>query len=114
MTRDQFLKASSPIRLDAFENYIRGVLATSELQKVHYFREAVKLNPNYTLAMLQLGKTYYNNHEYESAAVLVHPHSQDRSDAPEKPISCSGCRSSIAATSIKPLPHSATSLPACR
>ena len=29
MTRDQFLKASPPIRLDAFENYIRGILATS-------------------------------------------------------------------------------------
>lgn len=69
ITRDQFLKASPPIRLDAFENYIRGVLATSELQRVHYFRDAVKLNPNYTLAMLQLGKTYYNNHEYESASL---------------------------------------------
>ncbi len=69
VSRDQFLKASPPIRLDAFENYIRGVMATSELQKIHYFREAVKLNPNYTLAILQLGKTYYNNHEYESAAV---------------------------------------------
>ncbi len=68
ISRDQFLKASSPIRVDAFENYVRGVLATSELQRVHYFRDAIKLNPNYTLAMLQLGKTYYNNHEYESAA----------------------------------------------
>ena len=29
----------------------------------------VKLNPNYTLAMLQLGKTYYDNHEYESASL---------------------------------------------
>ena len=69
VTRDQFLKASPPIRLDAFENYIRGVLATNHQQRVHYFREAVKLNPNYTLAMLQLGKTYYDNHEYESATV---------------------------------------------
>jgi len=69
MTRDQFLKASPPIRLDAFENYVRGVLATSHLQKVHYFHDALKLNPNYTLAMLQLGKTYYDNHEYESASV---------------------------------------------
>jgi Tfp pilus assembly protein PilF/TolB-like protein len=69
MTREQFLKASPPIRLDAFENYIRGVLATGHLQKVHYFHDAVKLNPSYTLAMLQLGKTYYDNHEYESAAV---------------------------------------------
>ncbi len=69
VTRDQFLKASPPIRLDAFENYIRGVLATSHLQKVHYFHDALKLNPSYTLAMLQLGKTYYDNHEYESASV---------------------------------------------
>jgi Tfp pilus assembly protein PilF/TolB-like protein len=69
MTRDQFLKASPPIRLDAFENYIRGVLATGHLQKVHYFHDALKLNPSYTLAMLQLGKTYYDNHEYESASV---------------------------------------------
>ncbi len=68
ITRDQFLKASTPIRLDAFENYIRGVLATDQQQKIRYLRNAVKLNPNYTLAMLQLGKTYYNNHEYESAA----------------------------------------------
>lgn len=68
-TRDQFLKAVPPVRLDAFENYIRGILATSYQQRVHYFHEALKLNPNYTLAMLQLGRTYFDNHEYESASV---------------------------------------------
>ncbi len=68
ITREQFLRASTPIRLDAFENYIRGILATDQQQKIRYLRTAVKLNPNYTLAMLQLGKTYYGDHEYESAA----------------------------------------------
>jgi Tfp pilus assembly protein PilF/TolB-like protein len=68
INHDQFLQASAPIRLDAFENYIRGILATDPQQKIHYLRNAVKLNPNYTLAMLQLGKTYYVNREYESAA----------------------------------------------
>jgi Tfp pilus assembly protein PilF/TolB-like protein len=68
MTRDQFLKGSPPIRLDAFENYIRGTLAGSHQQKVHYFHDALKLNPNYTPAMLQLGKAYYASREYESAA----------------------------------------------
>jgi Tfp pilus assembly protein PilF/TolB-like protein len=66
-TRDQFLKTSMPIRLDAFENYIRGILAADQQQRIRYLRTAVKLNPSYTLAMLQLGKTYYSNHEYESA-----------------------------------------------
>ncbi len=69
ITRDQFLKAVPPVRLDAFENYIRGTMATSYQQRIHYFHEALKLNPNYTLAMLQLGKTYFDNHEYESASV---------------------------------------------
>ncbi len=69
ITRDQFLKASTPIRLDAFENYIRGILAADQQQRIRYLHNAVKLNPNYTLAMLELGKTYYSAHEYESAAV---------------------------------------------
>jgi Tfp pilus assembly protein PilF/TolB-like protein len=68
MTRQQFLSASKPIRLDAFENYIRGVIATNRQQKTKYFREAIRLNPNYTLAILQLGRLYYDGHEYESAA----------------------------------------------
>ena len=68
ITRDQFLKASAPIRLDAFESYVRGILSTDQQQKIRYLRNAVKLYPNYALAMLQLGKTYYGSHEYESAA----------------------------------------------
>ena len=67
-TREQFVASFKPIRLDAFENYIRGSLATSPQQRIHYFHDAIKLNPNYTLAMLALGKTYYTSHEYESAS----------------------------------------------
>ncbi len=71
LTRQQFLSSSKPIRLDAFENYIRGVLTTNRQQKVRHFREAIRLNPNYTLAMLQLGRVYYDGHEYESAALWL-------------------------------------------
>lgn len=71
VSREQFMASSKAIRLDAFENYIRGVLATNRQQKTHYFREAVRLNPNYTLAMLQLGKVYYDAREYESAAIWL-------------------------------------------
>src|SRR6185312_13003144 len=71
VTRQQFLTASKPIRLDAFENYIRGVLVTSRPRKIKHFREAIRLNPNYTLAMLQLGRLYYDGHEYESATLWL-------------------------------------------
>jgi len=68
-TQQQFIKASTPIPLNAFENYIRGVMTTSPQMKIRYFKEASRLNPSYSLAELQLGKVYYANHEYEQAAL---------------------------------------------
>ena len=69
--REQFLSLPKPIRLDAFENYIRGILATNRQQKIHYFREAVRLNPNYTLAMLQLGKALLRRSGVRVGGVLA-------------------------------------------
>jgi tetratricopeptide (TPR) repeat protein len=66
--KQAFLEGWNTVRLDAFENYIRGTLATSRQERVQRFREAVRLNPDYTRAMLQLGKTYFQSREYESAA----------------------------------------------
>lgn len=68
VTQQEFTKESAPIRLDAFESYIRGVVATGRQQKIHYFKEAVRLNPGYTVAALQLGRVYYEGHDYEQAA----------------------------------------------
>ena len=62
-----FLANTPPVRLDAFENYIRGITAASRAEKIRYLREATRLNPTYPQAALQLGKSYYENREYESA-----------------------------------------------
>ena len=70
-TQQQFLKASAPIPLNAFESYIRGVMSTNRQLKLRYFKEAVRLNPSYSLAELQLGRVYYDNHEYEQAAAWL-------------------------------------------
>jgi len=70
-TQQQFVQSSSPVRLDAFENYIRGVSAINRQQKLHYFKEALRLNPAYASASLQLGKVYYDGHEYEQAATWL-------------------------------------------
>jgi tetratricopeptide (TPR) repeat protein len=71
VTQQQFIKASSPIRLDAFESYIRGVTATSPQQRIRYFKDAIRLNPGYNSAALQLGRVYYGNHDYEQAAAWL-------------------------------------------
>jgi tetratricopeptide (TPR) repeat protein len=67
-SRERFIAAWPPVRLDAFENYIRGVTATTRQDKLKYFRDAVRLNPNYTQAILQLGRLNFSAREYESAA----------------------------------------------
>jgi tetratricopeptide (TPR) repeat protein len=66
--KTSFIAASTPVRLDAFENYIRGMIDTSRPEKIKHFRDAIRVNPGYYEAMLQLGHTYYDNREYDSAA----------------------------------------------
>ncbi|HEY6249907.1 MAG TPA: tetratricopeptide repeat protein, partial [Candidatus Angelobacter sp.] len=46
---------------------IRGVIAGSEQERVKRFKEAIRLEPRHTLAMLQLGKTYFRTREYDQA-----------------------------------------------
>ncbi len=66
--KEQFVSASTPVRLDAFENYIRGVVATTRAEKIRRFREALRLNPEYNRALLQLGRVYLDAKDYDSAS----------------------------------------------
>jgi Tfp pilus assembly protein PilF/TolB-like protein len=68
VSRQEFLRETAPIRLDAFENYIRGVLATTRPEKTKYLKEAIRLNPQYAAAMLQLARAYFTGRDYEQAA----------------------------------------------
>lgn len=71
LSKAEFMSAAQPVRLDAFENYIRGLVATDRAEKVKRLKEAVRLNPQYTLAILHLGRTYYRDHDYETAATWL-------------------------------------------
>ena len=66
-SKDAFVNAAQPIRLDTFENYIRGILAASTADRITHLREAVRLNPGFSEAWLELGKTYYSQRQYEPA-----------------------------------------------
>lgn len=67
ISKNDFMNASQPVRLDAFENYIRGLIVTDRAEKIKRLKDAVRLNPQYTLAMLQLGRTYFRDREYDAA-----------------------------------------------
>lgn len=67
ITHDAFRSAAPLIRLDALENYIRGILAGSPEDKIEHFRQAVRTAPDYGDALLALGKTYYKQKQYDQA-----------------------------------------------
>lgn len=62
-----FLTASRDLRLDAFENYIRGELDSASQDQISHLSKAVQLSPNYTQAWLALGKAYFADQQYEQA-----------------------------------------------
>ncbi len=68
MTHEEFMQDVKPIRLDAFENYIRALLATTQAEKIQRLKDAIQENPKYTAAILELGKTYFDDRQYQPAA----------------------------------------------
>jgi tetratricopeptide (TPR) repeat protein len=68
-SRDSFLKRSPAIRLDAFENFIRAVVAGPTPEKIRYLKAAIAIDPQYAQAMLLLAKTYYAAHDYEQGSI---------------------------------------------
>jgi len=63
--------APSTLRLDALENYIKGVTTTDVVQRLKYLKEAVRLASNHVPSVLALGKTYFDNRDYEQASTWL-------------------------------------------
>jgi tetratricopeptide (TPR) repeat protein len=69
--KDKYIASVAAVRLDALENYVRGMLSTTAEEKVQHYREAARLNPDYAQAWLELGKTYYAQRAYEPAIAAL-------------------------------------------
>ena len=67
----EFRSLRTPIRLDAEENYIRGLLARSTEQKEKYFSQAAHLDPHFAHAYYQLGLIHYQRKEYKLAVASL-------------------------------------------
>jgi tetratricopeptide (TPR) repeat protein/TolB-like protein len=71
ITKQAYVSSAPAMRLDAFENYVRGVTAPALDEQVQRFREAVRLNPKYPEALLELGKAYYRQKQYGQATAAL-------------------------------------------
>ena len=66
-TLAEFSKAQRPLRLDAFEHYIRGILSTEDEIRLRELREASRLEPNWPEVDYALGETYVSRNDCDSA-----------------------------------------------
>jgi tetratricopeptide (TPR) repeat protein len=62
-----FTKLQRPLRLDAFEHYIRGLLAGEDDARMRELREATRLEPDWPDPAFALGQVYYGRRDCASA-----------------------------------------------
>jgi tetratricopeptide (TPR) repeat protein len=68
VTEEAFLQARPPVRIDAVELYIRGLLLNVTDQKLKMFTQAATLDPKYSQPAFQLGRIYWDKKDYKNAA----------------------------------------------
>lgn len=56
------------MRLDAFENYVRGLLAADDASRLHFFSESARLDPTDRRAAFALGQYYFEHKDYADSA----------------------------------------------
>ncbi len=67
-SEEQFRQRRRLVRLDAMENYIRGLAATDLDQKHRFFTQASRLDPEFSQPCYQLGRLRLDNRDYRVAA----------------------------------------------
>ena len=65
---ETFIAEGKSIRLDAFEQYIRGITEQDQAERLRHLEQAVKLSPDFGPAWMALGREEYNSQQYEQAA----------------------------------------------
>jgi tetratricopeptide (TPR) repeat protein len=68
VAEETFAAAGKNIRLDAFEQYIRGITEPDQAERLKHLQNAVKLSPDFGPAWMALGREDYNGQQYQDAA----------------------------------------------
>ena len=68
VTEEEFFRLRPPVRIDAVELYIRGLLSTSNEQKQRLFTQAATLDERFSQPAFQLGRMYWERKDWKSSA----------------------------------------------
>lgn len=71
VAENTFVAAGADLRLDGFENYIRGLVDPNAADRIRHLKEAVQINPKYSSAWLALGLAYFGDQQYDLASAAL-------------------------------------------
>jgi len=83
LAEESFVAEGSGLRLDAFEQYIRGITEPDQAERLSHLNSAVVRSPEFSQAWMALGREEYASQHYEQAAVAFGKVGRNDSDALE-------------------------------
>ena len=83
VAEETFVAAGAGLRLDAFEQYIRGITEPDQSERLRHLKSAVQLSPQLSQAWMALGREYFVNQEYDQAATAFSRVQHNEADALE-------------------------------
>ena len=66
-SEEAFLHDRAPVRVEAMENYVRGLMAPNGEQKTKFFTQAAKLDEHFSQPNFQLGRLAFARKDYKTA-----------------------------------------------
>ncbi len=69
ITEAEFMRTRPPVRVDALESFIRGLLAPSEEAKIKLFTQATQIDEHYSEPAFQLGRLYFAKKQYRDSSL---------------------------------------------
>jgi tetratricopeptide (TPR) repeat protein len=86
-----FSEPPTTLRLDALENFVRGLTGSQDEEQLRLLREAARLEPAWDRPAFELGKIYFKKRDCESALVWYSRVPPNRPDGPEASFATGVC-----------------------
>jgi tetratricopeptide (TPR) repeat protein len=71
LSQPAYVERQARLRLDAFEQFIRGMLDARDDQRLRYFREAARLEPDWGDPAFALGQAYFAQRDWATALIWL-------------------------------------------
>jgi tetratricopeptide (TPR) repeat protein len=82
-SEETFVAAGKGMRVDAFEQYTRGITEPDQAERLKHLNMAVKLSPGFSPAWMALGREEYSEQQYEESAAAFERVERSSPDALE-------------------------------